>query len=626
MATIEQWTPFGAALSITATAGTITRTSSTKFTVVLNVSWKCYWSGNSTWYGMSATSGGVTKTITDFGSAHSSGSSSFTGTYSISGNGAQTKSITVTFKNFNTETGESASKSITLNVSVPAWPTYTVKYNANGGSGAPSSQTKVKGTTLKLSTTKPTRTGYTFQGWGTTASDTSVNYAAGANYTSDAAITLYAIWKANTYTIKFDANGGTGAPADQTKTYGQTLTLSSTKPTRTNYNFLGWALSSTATTATYSAGGSYTNNSAATLYAVWELAYWKPKITNVLLGRCDSAGNDDDLGLYFKIAFSWECCQLLGANNVSSISVSWKELNDSTYTNSETLTPSGTISGNQSRVLGGSLDADVTYDILITVTDSTGGSTALTTTISSYSYVIDYKAGGKGVKIGGPSINDGFEVGFKSFFEDEVTFANFKRLYWLNSAGEPQSMVVLNNEDDQFFGFGGYSAGVGHTYLDGNELLLRSNGSRIRASKPVETHFRTRRCNTEQTLETSAARLKMNYSTAQGGDLIVGSDDGGITCLIDGYVIVYGTVYALEMTAGNMLGAYILKEDVDGVTTTGGLAAASTGNKTYVSVDVAVRIISVSAGDTIYLCAYNLNSATGKVAANSRTNLTVQYV
>ena len=101
-----------------------------------------------------------------------------------------------------------------------------MSYNANGGSGAPANQTKWRDQTLKLSTTKPTRTGYTFQGWGTSASDTSADYASGANYTGNASITLYAIWKAITYTVKYNANGGSGAPANQTKTYGKTLTLS----------------------------------------------------------------------------------------------------------------------------------------------------------------------------------------------------------------------------------------------------------------------------------------------------------------------------------------------------------------------------------------------------------------
>lgn len=152
--------------------------------------------------------------------------------------------------------------------------TYTVSYNANGGSGAPSSQTKYYGTNLTLSSTKPTRSGYTFMGWGTSASDTSADYSAGGSYTTNAAITLYAVWK-KTITLTYNANGGTGAPSSQSATvYNATtsykFTLSSTKPTRTGYTFLGWSTSSSATSASYFAGGSITLSSSDTLYAVWE--------------------------------------------------------------------------------------------------------------------------------------------------------------------------------------------------------------------------------------------------------------------------------------------------------------------------------------------------------------------
>jgi uncharacterized repeat protein (TIGR02543 family) len=231
---------------------------------------------------MTASSGGGSVNLNAFGKKSSSGSGSFTGTYSISGNGSATKSITVTFKNYEEDwqgnVTESATKTVSFSVTVPAWTSYTVKYNANGGTGAPSSQTKWKDQTLKLSTTKPTRTGYTFQGWGTSTSDTSVDYAAGANYTANASITLYAIWKAITYTITYNANGGSGAPSNQTKTYGKTLTLSNTVPTRTSiedngtlteYTFKGWATSATSTSVAYTSGASYTNNAAITLYAVW---------------------------------------------------------------------------------------------------------------------------------------------------------------------------------------------------------------------------------------------------------------------------------------------------------------------------------------------------------------------
>ena len=148
--------------------------------------------------------------------------------------------------------------------------TYTITYNANGGSNPPASQTKTENIDLVLSTVMPTRTGYSFLGWSTNSSATSPTYPAGGTYTANASATLYAVWKINTYTISFNANGGSGAPSSQTKTYGQNLTLSSTKPTRDGYNFKGWSTSSSATSATYSAGGIYTSDSSATLYAVWK--------------------------------------------------------------------------------------------------------------------------------------------------------------------------------------------------------------------------------------------------------------------------------------------------------------------------------------------------------------------
>lgn len=282
MATVYQWTPYGVALDITATGGTVTRKSATQYTVKINASWETYYSGAKTNYGMTASSGGSSVNLNTFGVSSSNGSGSFTGTYSIGSNWASTQTITVTFKNYEEDwqgnVTKSATKAVSFNVSVPAWTSYTVKYNANGGTGAPSNQTKWKDQTLTLSTTKPTRAGYTFQGWGTSASDTTVDYAAGANYTANANVTLYAIWKAVTYAVKYNANGGTGAPSSQTKTYGVALTLSSAKPTRasiddngtlTQYTFKGWATSSTSTSVAYQAGASYTANAAITLYAVW---------------------------------------------------------------------------------------------------------------------------------------------------------------------------------------------------------------------------------------------------------------------------------------------------------------------------------------------------------------------
>ena len=415
MATVSKWTPFGVALDVTATGSTVTRTSATRFTVRINASWETYYNGAQTNYGMTAASGGVTHTISAFdGTKRSSGSDSFTGTYSISGNGSTTKTITVTFRNFNTDNGDSATKNVTFNVTVPAWTSYTITYNANGGSGAPSSQTKWKDQTLTLSATKPTRTGHSFLGWSTSSSATTATYAAGGSYTANASATLYAVWKANTYTVKYNANGGTGAPGNQTKTYGKALTLSSTIPTRTNYNFKGWGTSASATTVSYAAGGSYTANAAITLYAVWELAYVKPRISNVSVTRCDSTGAALDEGTNALVSFNWECDK-----TVTAITIKWKLPADTSWT-SETVSVSGT-SGIVNHVVGSnSLSTDSTYDIHITVSDSVDSSYA-TDSLYSMFVTVDHLPGGRGIAFGKTAeLEDTVEFAFDAKFNEPV--------------------------------------------------------------------------------------------------------------------------------------------------------------------------------------------------------------
>ena len=72
------------------------------------------------------------------------------------------------------------------------------------------------------------------------------------------------------YQISYDANGGTGAPKEQRKVHGTELKVSETIPTRTGYEFQGWATANTATTAELKAGGNYTTDKAVILYAVWK--------------------------------------------------------------------------------------------------------------------------------------------------------------------------------------------------------------------------------------------------------------------------------------------------------------------------------------------------------------------
>ncbi len=193
-------------------------------------------------------------------------------TMTITGVRAGSGTITLELRDYDTDELLATKK---VYVTVVA-PTYTVSYNANGGTGAPSNQTKYYNTSLALSSTKPTRTGYTFLGWSTSPSATSATYSAGGSFTINANTTLYAVWKPNTYTVKYNANGGSGTMSNSSHTYDVSKSLTANNFKRDGYTFLGWSTSSTATSATYTDKQSVknltsTNGGIVTLYAVWKL-------------------------------------------------------------------------------------------------------------------------------------------------------------------------------------------------------------------------------------------------------------------------------------------------------------------------------------------------------------------
>jgi uncharacterized repeat protein (TIGR02543 family) len=467
MATVSKWTPFGVALDITATGGTVTRTSAIQFKVTINASWETYYSGAQTNYGMSATSGGVNSTISAFnGTKRSSGSSSFTGTYSISGNGSASKTITVAFKNFNTDNGDSASKNVSFTVTVPAWQSYIVKYNANGGSGAPGNQTKWKDQALTLSSTKPTRTGYSFLGWSTSSTATSPTYLAGGKYTANATAILYAVWKAYTYTVTYNANGGTGAPSNQTKTYGVTLTLSSVKPTRTNYTFKGWGTSASATTVTYSAGGSYSGNANITLYAVWELAYTKPTITNFGVKRCDANGTVSDEGTYCNVIFNWKT-----SYEPTAILVEWSSGSGESGSKAIPFL-SDSRNGHSNQIIGdGELSTEATWTIRVTVTDS-GGSSYATKSIPGMKFAFDVLSGGNGVAFGKPAEKTDYaDFAFGTHHRKDAIFENNRVLRGTNPDGTiVEALNFQNANGNTVLGYGNYDRGAGNTNIYGYNI------------------------------------------------------------------------------------------------------------------------------------------------------------
>ena len=158
--------------------------------------------------------------------------------------------------------------------------TYTVAYESNGGTGtAVGNSAHTYDVAKALNANTYTRIGYTFLGWSTDKNATSATYYNNASVmnlttTYNGTVTLYAIWKANTYTVVYNANGGSGTMGNTTFTYDTLKALTANAFTRAGYTFLGWSTSSSATKPTYTNKTSVKNltsisNGTVTLYAVW---------------------------------------------------------------------------------------------------------------------------------------------------------------------------------------------------------------------------------------------------------------------------------------------------------------------------------------------------------------------
>lgn len=131
-------------------------------------------------------------------------------------------------------------------------------------------QVKQSGQSATLKGATFNRTGYTQVGWSTTKGG-SKNYDLGGTYSSDAALHLYPVWQANTYTITYLANGGSGTMPTQSVTFGSTFTPSNCSFTKDGYSFSSWNESPDGKGIRWPIK-QYTVTRAAdvTLYAIWK--------------------------------------------------------------------------------------------------------------------------------------------------------------------------------------------------------------------------------------------------------------------------------------------------------------------------------------------------------------------
>lgn len=259
-----------------------------------------------------------------------------------------------------------------------------------------------------------------------------------------------------TYSIQYDANGGQGAPSNQTKEYGTAVTLSTSIPTRENYNFVGWATSSTATTATYQAGDSYTANAAVTLYAVWELAFLPP--TSVLTAYRVQAGTTTRSaeGTEVYATVDWAANPIDSTDTVQVTSITATLAEDGQAVTAPTVTNPTLPALSGTSTIRFAADTAKRYALTVTVTDSNGLSTVKTANISNIKYPIyvSHNNGADTVKIetlelGNPLASEYVEGGTVLFDNDSQAMSGDITLS--QSALDFARLLVICKDNDGIY-------------------------------------------------------------------------------------------------------------------------------------------------------------------------------
>lgn len=158
---------------------------------------------------------------------------------------------------------------------------YQVRFNANGGTGEMSNESFTYDVAKALTSNGFSKTGYHFYGWATSQDNANNKVRAYTNGQSVSNLTstqngiydLYAIWEPNSYSVAFNANGGTGSMSNESFTYDEAKALRANSFVRAGYHFDGWAMSDDGDKV-YDDGQSVsnltaTNNGTYTLYAHW---------------------------------------------------------------------------------------------------------------------------------------------------------------------------------------------------------------------------------------------------------------------------------------------------------------------------------------------------------------------
>ena len=337
--------------------------------------------------------------------------------------------------------------------SVPPKPSYSVSFDANGGTGAPNSQTKWYAENLVIDSATPTYSGYSFKRWNTNVNDTGTAYSPGSTYTANAGLSLHAIWN---HTLAFDANGGSGAPSAQIGLKTSAITIPSSTPTRSGWRFAGWNTASDGSGTSYSPSASYpANQPDVTLYAQWERLVTNVKINSAVVKRVDSptSTTESDEGEYARIEVPYTIEGPAAADVSLSVSVMPDHGDipivtfiESTSEKSEDENLSGTFTA-----VAATCYQDTRYSFSITVTaENTSASQAdvsrtETIVLAMAFFTMDFLAGGHGVGIGKPATREMLDVGMQTQFDKPIKIAETDvppTFYYTTKPSDPLDLPV----------------------------------------------------------------------------------------------------------------------------------------------------------------------------------------
>lgn len=167
---------------------------------------------------------------------------------------------------------------ITVNGVAKVPEKYSVTYHKNnatsGNVPVDANQYLANATATVMNQGSLVREGYTFNGWNTSANGSGTAYAVNKPIIITGNVTLYAQWKINTYTITYDANGGSGSNYSVSANYSSSHTVLASSDTNLNYvhdnyEFKGWNTKADGSGAVYSVNDMIMITGNVTLYAQW---------------------------------------------------------------------------------------------------------------------------------------------------------------------------------------------------------------------------------------------------------------------------------------------------------------------------------------------------------------------